>query len=321
MKLLLKHWRANPSCVTVLCSAVIVSFIFVSGAAVADDAALHVLLTNDDGYDAPGITTMHKALLGAGYKVTVVAPLNQQSGSSMHVTMGSIAVEQLSSDVWTVAGTPADAVAYALNKTLGGDLPDIVVSGSNFGQNLGSNTNLSGTVGAAIMATQHGVPAVAVSVGIDLAERDAKPVRFPSTVDAFPAAAEFTVRVLRQLDEDRAPGGALLPPNKVLNLNYPALPAAKIKGVHMTQVAAVGGFVGRFVETDEPGIIEIKLEKTDPNDDSVEYPDTMLFADGYITVSVLDGRLGAGQSDTDDMAGRLKQILGLSSPASTQLVP
>ncbi len=324
MKLLLKYRGPKWSCTTVLYGVLVAFFMLASGALVADGRPplpLHVLLTNDDGYDAPGITSMHKALVDAGYKVTVVAPLNQQSGSSMRVTLGSIAVAQVSSDFWTVAGTPADAVAYALNITLRNDQPDIVVSGSNFGQNLGSNTNLSGTVGAAIMATQFSVPAMAVSVGIDLAERAAKPVRFSSTVDAFPAAAEFTVRVLRLLDEDRAPGGALLPPNKLLNLNYPALPTTEIKGVQMTQVATVGGFVGRFIEADEPGVVDIKLEQTDPNDPSVAHPDTKLFAEGYITVSVLDGRLDAGQSDSDDMVARLKKILDASSQTPALLAP
>ena len=78
--------------------AVITAILLVCPPLVAEP--LHVLLTNDDGFEAPGIVAMHKALLGAGYKVSVAAPREQQSGSSMRVTLGQMTVEKTDENFW-----------------------------------------------------------------------------------------------------------------------------------------------------------------------------------------------------------------------------
>jgi len=278
------------------------------------DEPLHVLLTNDDGYEAPGLTTLHRALLDAGFRVSVVAPRDQQSGSSMRVSIGTITVQQIDEAFWTVAGSPADAVSYALSAILADDLPDIVVSGTNFGQNLGGNTNLSGTVGAAIMANQMHVPAIAVSVGINLAERDATPVRFPSTTDAFPRAAAFMVRMIRELERSRTPGEPMLPPHRLLNVNYPGLPDSAIKGVRFAHVGDTGGFTASFVPSGEPGEIRIDLDHADPAGDPVPDADAVLFAAGFITISAIDARLDAGHSGHHLLERRLGGLM--SQPAA-----
>jgi 5'-nucleotidase len=276
---------------------------------VRSEEPLHVLLTNDDGFDAPGITAMHEALVSAGYKVSVAAPRQQQSGSSMKVTLGAMDVEQTSENFWVIEGTPADSVSFALLELLPNNRPDIVISGINFGQNLGTNTNLSGTVGAAIMATHFSVPAIAISVGLDLAERDAKPIRFPSTMAAFAPAAEFTAKMLRQIELSRDPSASLLPASTVLNINYPAIPTGTIKGVRMAQVAQVGGFVPNYVAGDVPGKYTATLAHGAPEDGSSTNPDTALFSDGYITISVLDGDLNANVTDDDKLKGRIEKFL------------
>ena len=275
---------------------------------VAAQTPLHVLLSNDDGYAAPGLVEMHKALRAAGYKVSVVAPRNQQSGSSMRVTLGPLAVEKIEDDFWVVSGTPADSVSFALHELLVEDKPDLVVSGINFGQNLGANTNLSGTVGAAMMATQLAIPAIAVSVGLDLSESGATPVRFPSTMAAFAPAADFMIKLIHQLEESWIRSGGLLPPNLLLNVNYPALANETIKGIVMTDVARVGGFVPRYLSTKVEGEYKATLEHGAPTDDSVADPDTARFARGYITVSILDGYLGVGGGAGDVTRRRLERI-------------
>jgi len=281
--------------------------------AASADSPLHILLTNDDGYDAPGITAMHQALLEAGYKVSVVAPRDQQSGSSMRVTIGSISVETVRADFWTVAGTPADSVSFAMQQLFHDHPPDLVISGANLGQNLGANTNLSGTVGAAIMATQLGVPAIAISVGIKLEEYTAQPVRFPSTMDAFPNATAFIVQLVQRLEATHRTGTKLLPSYQLLNVNYPALAAAQIKGIRMTRVARAGGFVPRFIATSTPGEFRITLQDGEPHDDSVPDPDVALFADGYITLSILDGSLDAGRRSTTELEQRLGDLFAHKS--------
>ena len=102
--------------------------------------ALDILLTNDDGWDAPGIGSVRQALVDAGHRVTLVAPLEQQSGrgGAMNTNFGEeVAVVEEAPGIWSVDGTPTDSVRAALDVILHDDWPDLVVSGSNFGPNLG----------------------------------------------------------------------------------------------------------------------------------------------------------------------------------------
>jgi 5'-nucleotidase len=130
---------------------------------------LQILVTNDDGIAAPGIDALVAAVSAIpDVEVTVVAPAENQSGTSMSLTEG----ELVSSDATTaggveataVAGFPADSVKWAL-ENLETEF-DLVVSGSNSGQNIGDFSALSGTVGAARYAAQQGIPGVAVSQGL-----------------------------------------------------------------------------------------------------------------------------------------------------------
>ncbi|HYN32485.1 MAG TPA: 5'/3'-nucleotidase SurE [Ilumatobacteraceae bacterium] len=130
---------------------------------------LQILVTNDDGIAAPGIDALVSAVSAIpDVEVTVVAPAENQSGTSMSLTEG----ELVSSDATTaggveataVAGFPADSVKWAL-ENLETEF-DLVVSGSNSGQNIGDFSALSGTVGAARYAAQQGIPGVAVSQGL-----------------------------------------------------------------------------------------------------------------------------------------------------------
>lgn len=211
--------------------------------------ALDILLTNDDGWDSPGIEAVAAALRADGHEVTVVAPLAQQSGSGMKITFGELALVEQRPGVWSLDGSPADAIGAGLAYVLDGESPDLVVSGANFGQNLGNNVMLSGTVGAAMMAVLRGVPAIAVSVGLDLAEAGDEP-RFASTLAAFPGAATFTARLVAALAA-QPEGAPLLPAGTMLNVNYPArapgapesvawVPASRHGGFAMTYGAAEG---------------------------------------------------------------------------------
>lgn len=126
---------------------------------------MHVLLTNDDGIDAPGLAALEEACRGWACRMIVVAPKEPHSGCGHRVTTDRpLVLEQLGPDRYHVDGTPADCVRLAL-ATLFADRsgPDWVLSGINAGGNLGVDIHLSGTVAAAREATQHGVPALAVS--------------------------------------------------------------------------------------------------------------------------------------------------------------
>jgi 5'-nucleotidase len=134
---------------------------------------LDILVTNDDGYAAPGIDALVSRLRELpGVEITVVAPATNQSGTSDRTTPGPVTalttmkVTTASGYPATaVSGYPADAVNYALEVLK--LTPDLVVSGSNAGQNMGVVAPASGTVGAARTAVRRGYPAVAVSQGLD----------------------------------------------------------------------------------------------------------------------------------------------------------
>ena len=177
---------------------------------------MRVLVSNDDGVDAPGIQALAQGLREAGHEVLVVAPDRNRSGASNSLTLDApIRVEQLDASTWKVFGTPTDCVHVAVSgmlETLGRE-PDIVVSGINDAANLGDDVIYSGTVAAAMEGRFLGLPAVAVS----LASRTHRPGHFQS-------AARAAVAIIERLRQDP------LPASTILNVNVPDLPWDAIRG-------------------------------------------------------------------------------------------
>jgi len=267
----------------------LLSILLLFGMQVGVAHALDILLTNDDGWDSPGIEAVAAALRAAGHDVTVVAPLAQQSGSGMKITFGELALVEQRPGVWSLDGSPADAMGAGLAQVLDGKAPDLVVSGANFGQNLGNNVMLSGTVGAAMVAVLRGVPAIAVSVGLDLAEAAAEP-RFPSTLAAFPGAAAFTARLIGALAA-RPDGAPLLPPGTMLNVNYPAPPEGAPESLAWVPTSHHGGFAMTYGAAEgavRSGMVHDLAGQAEAD------TDTGRFAAGAITLTLLrpDWNLG-----------------------------
>jgi 5'-nucleotidase len=169
---------------------------------------LQILLTNDDGIDSPGLWAAAEALSEIGY-VWVVAPREQSSGAgrSMPPTSDGVIRTQVLNihgqdwTVYAVGGTPAQAVQHAILEIMPGK-PDLVVSGINYGSNLGPGITVSGTVGAALEAASHNIPAIAIS--LETASR--YHLSYSKDID-FCASAFFTVYFARlylnsQLDPD-----------------------------------------------------------------------------------------------------------------------
>jgi 5'-nucleotidase len=292
-------------------SAGLALLVCLAGAAAAESGtrSLDILLTNDDGWDAPGIVALHRALEAAGHRVVRVAPATNRSGSggSTNTAVGStVPVRRHGTGVWSVDGTPADAVRAGLGALLP-TWPDLVVSGANFGQNVGEGTlNVSGTVGAALHAADRGLPALAVSVALDLAERERG---FPSTRAAFGPAA---VMVRDLVDALIAPDGALLlPPGHVLNVNVP-VPFDTVRGVRWARPAAESGFEFRWrdpggVRDAGEGGLAITLVprlgfRPEAGTDVAE------LTGGYVTLTLLDG-------DPSVAPGTVPALEGLASPS------
>ncbi len=176
---------------------------------------MKILLSNDDGINAPGIRALQKGLQSLGQVVTV-APESEQSAVGHAITIAQpLRVQEvhLNGDLfgYAVNGTPADCVKIAL-KTLLKEKPDILVSGVNLGANVATNIIYSGTVSAATEGTLLGIPSVAVSLNT-------------YTQPDFSTAVKFAVEIVRKTAENGLPRGTLL------NINVPAIEEGKIKGI------------------------------------------------------------------------------------------
>jgi 5'-nucleotidase len=177
-----------------------------------------ILLTNDDGIRSPGLWSAAASLSDLGY-VTVTAPRDQSSGMgrSMPNTSDGIIHEervQVNGQEWSVfavGGSPAQAVLHGVLEVLK-FTPDLVVSGINYGENVGPGVTISGTVGAALEAAALGIPALAVSLETDVVHH----LSYSEDVD-FSAAAYFTARVAEFLLKKKLP-----PDVRVLKVEVPS---------------------------------------------------------------------------------------------------
>ena len=177
---------------------------------------MHILITNDDGYLAPGIRVLAQELALVA-NISVVAPERNKSGASNSLTlMRPLRVEQSTDGYYYVDGTPTDCVHLALSGLLDNP-PDMVVSGINAGPNLGDDVLYSGTVAAAMEGRYLGLPAIAVSL-----------VGKPAT--NFLSAAQITRRVVERLTHNP------LPDDTLLNLNVPDLPGDEIVAIEATRL-------------------------------------------------------------------------------------
>jgi len=179
---------------------------------------LKILVTNDDGVDAPGIAALAQALLPLG-TVTVAAPRENRSGVSHGVTsgrpIGVVESERQGMTWFAIDALPATCLRLALEALLPAK-PDIVVSGINKGENLGTVTFYSATVAGAREAAFVGIPGIAVHLaagkGMD-----------------YKGAAGIMADIVRALGKDGIPKGTFL------NINIPALAPDRVKGVRITR--------------------------------------------------------------------------------------
>lgn len=189
---------------------------------------LQILISNDDGVSSHGIQALARAMKQVGH-VTVVAPEREQSTMGHALTLHKpVRLFRVHSepgmDQWAMSGTPADCVYMGMRHVLKAR-PDIIISGINNGVNVGNDIYYSGTVAAAREGAVMEIPAIAAS--LDYHHEPGKP---PSTL--FEDAAQYLVGLVREVLAHP------LPPNCMLNVNFPNLPFNKIKGT----VVAKQGF-------------------------------------------------------------------------------
>ena len=177
---------------------------------------MHILISNDDGYEAPGINRLATEL-AREVEVTVVAPDRDRSGASNSLTLElPIRAKTMQNGFIRVDGTPTDCVHLAITGLLEEE-PDMVIAGINAGGNLGDDVLYSGTVAAAMEGRFLGYPAMAVSlVGPNLQH--------------YETAAHYASRLVRQMR------GGDFPSDIILNVNVPDLPLSDIKGMQSTRL-------------------------------------------------------------------------------------
>ncbi|WP_444998379.1 5'/3'-nucleotidase SurE [Aliikangiella sp. IMCC44359] len=177
---------------------------------------INILLSNDDGFDAPGIISLEQEL-SKKHKVTVVAPHKNRSGSSSALTLDNpIRCKQQENGFYSVSGTPCDCVHLGSHRLMS-EPPEIVVAGINRGANLGDDVHYSGTVAAAMEGRSMGFPAIAVS----LAGRKCL---------YYDTAAQVISHLLERL------GQYSLDSNIILNVNVPDMPFEELAGYKLTRL-------------------------------------------------------------------------------------
>ena len=182
---------------------------------------MRILLSNDDGIHARGLSELKKELEKTG-DVWVVAPLQERSTTGHSLTIHKpLRIVEMGRREYAVSGSPADCIYLGVRQVLKGRRPDFVVSGINRGANLGQDVYYSGTVAAAREGCMMGIPALAVSLGIDFDKLPAERELHYST------AARIAARLIKELR------GTRLPEYTFLNLNVPDVVLSKVKGVRL----------------------------------------------------------------------------------------
>lgn len=223
---------------------------------------IHILISNDDGIDAPGIRALWESLRHAG-RVTLVAPARERSAvghaisvyNDLHLHKRYLPDGSLFG--FALDGTPADCVKWAVTSLLKDDPPDIVVSGINWGQNIGNNIIYSGTVAAAREGAMFGIPSIAVSLAA-----------LRNVTTHFDTAAGFTAELVPMALEVDLPVGVLL------NVNVPNIPRRDLKGVAVSRMGRamfldefeVAGEKAEFVAVRNVGKRFQASEVTEPED-------------------------------------------------------
>ncbi len=195
--------------------------------------------------------------------------------------------------MWAVHGTPTDAVMIGLAHILRETPQDLVISGTNAGPNLGTSTNGSGTVSAAVAAARYGVPAIATSAGLG-----------ENSGTAYTVAAALANQMIAALDASRQAGGRLLPDRLVVNVN---VPAARIVGLRWAPLSSRSAYARTYSGTGTPSEVQSRLTASSAVGSETD-TDLALFAKGHVTLTLLDGDLSVGAAQATAVTARLSKL-------------
>lgn len=235
---------------------------------------MRILLTNDDGINAPGLYVLEKIAAQLSDDIWICAPSEEQSGAGHSLSLNRpVRLREHAPRRFSVTGTPTDAVTLALRKVLPGK-PDLILSGVNRGANLGDDVTYSGTVAAAIEGALAGIRSIALS---QVYSKETLADNVP-----FDAAEAWGAKVLRPLL------GAPFPERTLININFPPRTAEAVQGIRVVRQGFHDYGRGTVVEGKDPrgypyywfGLHGI--EHTPGHNSDLE-----AIADGFIAVSPL----------------------------------
>ncbi len=235
---------------------------------------MNILISNDDGIYSPGVKALADALSGGEHQVTVVCPDRERSATGHALTLQEpLRVDSIenifhpSVTAWACSGTPSDTVKLALDALLT-EPPDLVLSGINRGSNLGTDVLYSGTVSAAMEGVLENIPSIAFSLS-----------SFVST--DFRAGAAFAKRLVDAISQHPLTEPILL------NVNIPAIEAADICGVKVTQLG-IRRYRDIFEKRIDPrGKIYYWLSGEVIEEEAAPGTDVQAIRDNYITITPL----------------------------------
>jgi len=228
---------------------------------------MRILVSNDDGFLAPGIKELAR-VLGEIATVTVVAPDRNRSGASNSLTLDNpLRIMKADNGFISVSGTPTDCVHLAVTGLLE-EMPDMVVSGINEGTNLSDDVLYSGTVAAATEGRFLGLPSIAVSLAGPHCQH-------------YDTAAQVAKYLVQKLESDR------LPSDTILNVNVPDLPLSEIKGIQVTRLGTRHIAEPTKKSTDLRGRTIYWIGQPGPEQDAGPGTDFYAVNMGYISITPL----------------------------------
>jgi 5'-nucleotidase len=182
---------------------------------------MRILITNDDGIEAPGLNVMQKIASELSDDVWVIAPETEQSGAAHSLTLHEpLRLRKLSERIFAVKGTPTDCVIMGVRHVLKGEEPALVLSGVNRGSNIADDVTYSGTIAGAIEGTILGIPSIAMSLAVNW--EDPRKIHWETPM-------EHGANIVRKLI------AAGWPDDILINVNFPDREPGKVQGIQITE--------------------------------------------------------------------------------------
>ncbi len=206
---------------------------------------MRILVTNDDGYHAPGLAVLEEIAAQFSDDVWVCAPSEEQSGAGHSLTLNRpVRLQRFTDRRFAVTGTPTDSVMMALREVMDSP-PDLILSGVNRGANLGDDITYSGTVSAAVEGALAGIRSIALSQVYGPGNSTGQ-TNGGGDAELFAAAAQWGPKAIAPLLNTPFADRTLI------NVNFPALPAADVKGIRVVRQGFHDYSRGSIVEGTDP---------------------------------------------------------------------